>query len=60
MFPLPDSVELVIAVLLGIAAFAVSRLVSQRWRERRARKEESARRASESRQVRRARERRHQ
>jgi hypothetical protein len=57
MFPLPDSVELVVAVLLGILTFVVSRWLSKRWRQRRALKDQAARRASESRQVRRARER---
>lgn len=38
--------------------FIVARIVSRKWREKRRRKEEAERRAGESRQVRRARERR--
>jgi hypothetical protein len=38
--------------------FIVARLLSRKWRDRRARKDEAQRRATESRQVRRARERR--
>lgn len=57
MFQLPDSIELVVAVVFAILAFAVSRSLSTYWRKRRAQKEEAVRRASETRQVRRARER---
>ena len=38
--------------------FIVARILSRKWREKRRRKEEAERRAGESRQVRRARERR--
>ena len=38
--------------------FIVARLLARTWRDRRARKDEAQRRATESRQVRRARERR--
>lgn len=57
MFQLPDSIGLVAAVALGIVAFLVSRSVTNYLRGRRAQKDEAARRATESRQVRRARER---
>lgn len=57
MFQLPDSAGLVAAIALGIVAFLVSRTVTNYLRRRRAQKEQATRRATESRQVRRARER---
>jgi uncharacterized membrane protein YdjX (TVP38/TMEM64 family) len=48
-----------ILLLVGTSAvtFTIARLLSRNWRRRRRDKEEQARRANESRQVRRARER---
>lgn len=54
---LPDTIGLVAMVVLAVVSFALSRWLSRGWRRKRAQREEAARRAGESRQVRRARER---
>jgi len=57
-----DSASILLLVVTSAVTFTVARLLSRGWRERRRQrqreKEEAARRAGESRQVRRARERR--
>jgi flagellar biosynthesis/type III secretory pathway M-ring protein FliF/YscJ len=56
---MPSDFATTLLVLLSFAlTFIVSRMLSRKWRERRRQREEAARRAGESRQVRRARERR--
>jgi hypothetical protein len=53
-----DFAGVLVLVLTCAATFLLSRLLSRRWRERRRRRDEAQRLAGESRQVRRARERR--
>lgn len=50
-----DSLGLLIAVAMGVLAFAVARWATRHFAARRARREAAAAAASESRQVRRAR-----
>ena len=47
-----------VLIFTSALTFLVARLLSRKWREKRRQKEEAQRRAAESRQVRRARERR--
>lgn len=53
-----DIAGLLLLVFTSAVTFTVARLLSRRWRQRRRERELAERRASESRQVRRARERR--
>jgi uncharacterized membrane protein YdjX (TVP38/TMEM64 family) len=53
-----DFASILLLVVTSAITFTVARLLSRKWRQKRRYKEEAARRASESRQVRRARERR--
>jgi uncharacterized membrane protein YdjX (TVP38/TMEM64 family) len=53
-----DFASILLLVVTSAITFTVARLLSRKWRQKRRDKEEAARRASESRQVRRARERR--
>ena len=53
-----DLPSLIVLVLTCAATFALSRFLSRKWRAKRREKEERAQRVGESRQVRRARERR--
>lgn len=53
-----DFASILLLVVTSAITFTVARLLSRNWRRRRREKEEQARRANESRQVRRARERR--
>lgn len=53
-----DLASTLVLVFTCAIAFLLARLLSRKWRARRRLKEETQRRASESRQVRRARERR--
>ena len=53
-----DFASTLVLVFSCALTFIAARILSRKWRERRRRKEEAERRASESRQVRRARERR--
>jgi uncharacterized membrane protein YdjX (TVP38/TMEM64 family) len=53
-----DFASLLLLVLTSAVTFTVARLLSRRWRQRRRERDEAARRVGESRQVRRARERR--
>lgn len=53
-----DIAGILLLVLSSIATFTVARLLSRSWRRKRREREEAQRRAGESRQVRRARERR--
>ncbi|HSV84767.1 MAG TPA: hypothetical protein VLK85_36650 [Ramlibacter sp.] len=53
-----DIATTLIILLSFVATFTLARVLSRGWRKRRREKEEAARRANESRQVRRARERR--
>jgi len=53
-----DTAGLLLLVLTSAVTFIAARILSRNWRRKRREKEESARRAGESRQVRRARERR--
>lgn len=52
-----DSTSLLVLVLTSAVTFLVARLLSRSWRKRRREREQAERRAAESRQVRRARER---
>jgi hypothetical protein len=52
-----DFASLLLLVFSCAITFTVARLLSRKWRAKRRAKEEAARRAGESRQVRRARER---
>jgi len=53
-----DFSSTLVLVFSCVLTFIAARLLSRRWRARRRQKEEAQRRANESRQVRRARERR--
>jgi flagellar biosynthesis/type III secretory pathway M-ring protein FliF/YscJ len=53
-----DFASTLLLVLSCVVTFILSRVLSRKWREKRRQREEEARRAGESRQVRRARERR--
>ena len=53
-----DFASILLLVVTSAVTFTLARLLSRNWRRRRREKEEQARRANESRQVRRARERR--
>jgi uncharacterized membrane protein YdjX (TVP38/TMEM64 family) len=53
-----DFAATLLIVLSSALTFIVARVLSRKWRERRRQREEAARRAGETRQVRRARERR--
>lgn len=53
-----DFASILLLVVTSAVTFTIARLLSRNWRRRRREKEEQARRANESRQVRRARERR--
>jgi hypothetical protein len=52
-----DFASILLLVLTSAVTFTVARLLSRNWRRKRQEKEQAARRANESRQVRRARER---
>ena len=52
-----DFASILLRVVTSAATFTIARLLSRNWRRRRREKEEQERRAHESRQVRRARER---
>ena len=52
-----DLTSILVLVATSAGTFALARFLSRNWRAKRRQKDESARRASESRQVRRARER---
>ena len=52
-----DFASILLLVVTSAATFTIARFLSRNWRRRRREKEEQARRATESRQVRRARER---
>lgn len=53
-----DFASILLLVLTSAVTFTVARLVSRNWRKKRREREQAARRATETRQVRRARERR--
>jgi flagellar biosynthesis/type III secretory pathway M-ring protein FliF/YscJ len=53
-----DFASILLLVVTSAVTFTIARLLSRNWRRRRREKEEQERRANESRQVRRARERR--
>jgi len=53
-----DFASTFVLVFTCAVTFIVARLLSRKWREKKQQKEQAERRASESRQVRRARERR--
>ena len=53
-----DLPSLLVLVLTCVATFALSRFLSRKWRAKRREREERDRRVGETRQVRRARERR--
>jgi len=53
-----DFASTLLLVLSCAVTFLLARILSRKWRQKRHEKEEAARRAGESRQVRRARERR--
>jgi hypothetical protein len=53
-----DFTSTLVLVFTCALTFLVARLLSRKWRDKRRQKEEAQRRAAESRQVRRARERR--
>ena len=53
-----DFASILLLVVTSAVTFTIARLLSRNWRRRRREKEEQARRPNESRQVRRARERR--
>ena len=53
-----DLTSTLVLVFTGALTFLVARLLSRKWREKRRQKDETKARAGESRQVRRARERR--
>jgi hypothetical protein len=52
-----DILGILLLVVTSAVTFTAARILSRKWRQKRRDKEESARRATESRQVRRARER---
>ncbi|MCD6078621.1 MAG: hypothetical protein K0R89_2559 [Ramlibacter sp.] len=52
-----DFASMLLLVVTSAITFTVARLLSRNWRKKRREKEEAAKRANESRQVRRARER---
>jgi len=52
-----DPASLFVLFATSAITFIVARIVGRKWREKRRHKEEAAKRANESRQVRRARER---
>ena len=52
-----DFASILLLVVTSAVTFTIARLLSRNWRRRRREKEEQERRANESRQVRRARER---
>lgn len=52
-----DFASILLLVVTSTITFTVARLLSRNWRKKRREREEAARRANESRQVRRARER---
>jgi hypothetical protein len=52
-----DFASLLLLVVTSAVTFTVARLLSRNWRKKRREREEAAKRANESRQVRRARER---
>ena len=52
-----DFAGLLLLVVTSAVTFTVARLLSRNWRKKRREREEAAKRATESRQVRRARER---
>ena len=54
-----DFASLLLLVVTSAVTFTVARLLSRNWRKKRREREEAAKRANESRQVRRARERQH-
>jgi hypothetical protein len=57
--PVPnDLVSILVLVAMSAVTFTVARFLSRNWRRKRRQKEEGARLSAESRQVRRARERR--
>jgi uncharacterized membrane protein YdjX (TVP38/TMEM64 family) len=53
-----DFASILLLVVTSAITFTVARLLSRKWRQKRRDKEQAQRRAAESRQVRRARERR--
>jgi uncharacterized membrane protein YdjX (TVP38/TMEM64 family) len=53
-----DFASILLLVLTSAVTFTVARLLSRNWRRKRREREEAARRVNETRQVRRARERR--
>ncbi|MCC2635495.1 hypothetical protein [Ramlibacter sp.] len=53
-----DFASMLLLVVTSAITFTVARLLSRNWRKKRREREEAAKRANESRQVRRARERR--
>ena len=53
-----DFASMLLLVVTSAITFTIARLLSRNWRKKRREREEAARRANESRQVRRARERR--
>jgi hypothetical protein len=53
-----DIASILLLVITSVITFTVARLLSRRFRQRRREREEAQKRAGESRQVRRARERR--
>jgi hypothetical protein len=53
-----DITSLLLLVITSAITFTAARLLSRNWRKKRREREEAARRATETRQVRRARERR--
>ena len=52
-----DFASLLLLVVTSVVTFTVARLLSRNWRKKRREREDAAKRANESRQVRRARER---
>ena len=52
-----DFASLLLLVVTSAVTFTTARILSRKWRDKRRQREEEARRAGESRQVRRARER---
>lgn len=53
-----DFASILLLVVTSAITFTIARILSRNWRRKRREKEEAARRATETRQVRRARERR--
>lgn len=52
-----SAIGMVIAALMAVVSFALGRSLSKRWQERRRTRDEASKRAAETRQARRARER---